>query len=259
MKPFRFIIALGVGGYLSVLASAQAPPPPPKSERPEPAATAAVSPCPKVEIQAPGNRILREGQPVGFGLNISGGDPNVVPTIVWNVSAGSILSGQGTRSIQVDTAGTGQYREIVADIWLGGYSGECTVQANATVKVVGPASKFDEFGDLHVEKENERLTSAVMAISQNTDNILMIAYAGRNNIRGYASTALRRMKTYLGTLGVPSDRVGTMDGGFREEPGYEIWVVPVGAETPKPTPTIDRKDIVFPKTTPSRTTPAKKP
>ena len=255
MKPTRFIVTLVASACFSSVLFGQAPPPP----KPEPGNAATVSPCPKVEIQSPGGRILREGQPVTFGINISGGDPNVVPTIVWNVSAGSIVSGQGTKSIQVDTSGAGQYREIMADIWLGGYAGECAVQANATVKVVGPASKLDEFGDLAVEKENERLHTAAGTIAQNTDNIVVIAYAGRNNARFYASTALRRMKTYFGTLGVPSDRVGTVDGGFREEPGYEIWIVPVGAETPKPTPTIDRKDIVYPKTTPVRTAPVKKP
>ena len=254
MRAKCLLIALGVGGFLAVMVPGQAPPP-----KPEPANAAAVSPCPKVDIQAAGGRVLREGQPVSFGANIAGGDPNVVPTIVWNVSAGSIVSGQGTKSIQVDTTGAGQYREIMADIWLGGYSGECVVQANAAVKVVGPAIKLDEFGDLAGENENEKLTSAAAAIAQNTDNIVLIGYAGRTNVRGYAATALRRMKAHFGTLGVPSDRVGTLDGGFREEPGYEIWIVPVGAEAPKPTPTVDRKDIVYPRAAPVKTTPVRKP
>ena len=255
MKNVRNVVILAAGTFLSTFVSGQAPPPP----KPEPGNSAAVSPCPKVEIQAPGNRVLREGQPVTFGANISGGDPNVVPSIVWNVSAGSITAGQGTKNIQVDTSGAGQSREIIADVWLGGYSGECLVQANAAVKVVGPASKVDEFGELEIEKENERLANAAMAIAQNNDNILLIGYAGRTSARGYAATSLRRMKTYFMTNGVPSERVGTLDGGFREDPGYEIWVVPVGADTPKPTPTVDRKEIVYPKTTPVKTTPAKKP
>ena len=143
-------------------------------------------------------------------------------------------------------------REIVADVWLGGYAGECVVQAATSVKVVGHATKVDEFGDLTPETENERLANAASAVAQNNDTIYLIAYAGRSNVRGYAVTALRRMKSHLGSIIGHPDRVGTIDGGFREAPAYEVWVVPVGADIPKPSPTVDRKEIVFPKTVPTR-------
>lgn len=213
----------------------------------------AASPCPRFEIQNPAMRTVREGQPVMFAANISGGDKTVTPSIVWTVSAGVIKDGQGTRRIEVDTNGAGADRQIVADLWLGGYAPECGSQAPAqSIKVVPPASKADEFGDLAVEKENERIEAIAGVLSQSSDNLYLIAYAGRSNVRGYAGTALRRIKAQLATRGIPANRIGAIDGGFREQPAYELWIVPEGAEPPRPTPTIDRKEIVYPKTTPAR-------
>ena len=39
-------------------------------------------------------------------------------------------------------------------------------------------------------------------------------------------------------------RITTIDGGFREVPITELWIVPPGAEPPKPTPTIKPDEVV---------------
>jgi len=248
-----FVIAPALYVTFSLGGFAQQPlnPPPPKPPPP--------SPCPKLEIQGQAAKSVRDGQPVSFGVNLSGGDPNVTPTIVWNISAGSIKEGQGTHRIDVDTTGAGADRQIVAELWVGGYGPECPSQASAAVKVIGFAQKVDEFGELDPEKENERLASIAANVSPTVDSIYIIAYAGRTNARGYASNALKRIRTQFGANGLAPQRVGALDGGFREEVAYEIWIVPEGAEQPRPTPTVDRKDIVFPSLTPVRTTPAKTP
>jgi hypothetical protein len=114
--------------------------------------------------------------------------------------------------------------------------------------------KFDEFGMVAVEDENEKLGSAVRAAQFGNDKVYLIGYAGRNSERMFASNALRRMRDQIVKSGFPTGRVLAYDGGFREQPAFEVWIVPEGAEPPKPTPTIDRKDIVFPPVT--RTRPA---
>ena len=163
--------------------------------------------------------------------------------------------GQGTKTITVDTNGSGADRQIIADLLVGGYAPECTNQATATVAVAGPAKKVDEFGDLPEKEEGERLDAVVAALNQYPDRAYLIAYAGKTNVRGYATNSLRRLKAYILKAGIQSERVAAVDGGFREEPAYEVWIVPVGAESPRSTPTVDRKDIVYPKTPP----PVKKP
>jgi hypothetical protein len=249
-----------ISGF-GVAAFAQAPPPPPPmkpgTQQPavQPGQQPAAVPCPQLVVQGPG-RSVRDGEQISFAANIGGGDPNVQPVFNWSISSGTIVNGQGTRTIQVDSTGAGNDRQITADLLIGGYSFECRNSATATVPVAAPAKKVDEFGDLPAQDESGKLDSIVNYLNQAPDRIYVIGYAGRNNVRGYASDVLRRMKAYT-TGKAPADRVVMIDGGFREQPAYEIWVVPIGAEPPRPSPTIDRKDIVYPKPPPR--TPVKKP
>jgi hypothetical protein len=230
------------------------PPSPPSQQNPDKPGQEKGSPCPQTQIQSQA-RTIREGQPVAFTARITGGDKNVTPSILWNVSAGSILDGQGTTRIDVDSTGAGEHRAIVAELWLGGYAPECPAQSTPfRVNIVPPAVKFDEFGMVAVEDENEKLGSAVRAAQYGNDKVYLIGYAGRNSERMFASNALRRMRDQIVKSGFPTGRVLAYDGGFREQPAFEVWIVPEGAEPPKPTPTIDRKDIVFPPVT--RTRPA---
>jgi hypothetical protein len=219
----------------------------------------AVIPCPQIQVQVANPRVMRDGEQVVFAANVGGGDPSVQPVYSWSVSAGIIVNGQGTRNITVDSTGAGNYRQIMADLLIAGYSYECNTRATATIQVAAPPKKVDEFGDLPAQDEEGKLNSIVNYLSQGSpDRIYIIGYAGRNNVRGYAADVLRRMKGFLAKAGTPADRVVAVDGGFRELPAYEIWVVPIGSESPKATPTIDRKDIVYPKP-PPRTPPAKAP
>lgn len=42
---------------------------------------------------------------------------------------------------------------------------------------------------------------------------------------------------------VSKDRFELIDGGYNSEYRVELWVLPIGAEPPKPSPTLERKDI----------------
>lgn len=250
MPVFVLALAIAVG--------AQSDPPPQPAQNAEAAKEKQASPCPQVAIQTPTPRSIREGQSVSFNARISGGDKNVTPSILWNVSGGSIRDGQGTPRVDVDSTGAGVYREIVAELWLGGYAAECATQPPPyKLTVIPPASKLDEFGQLPLEEESEKLGDAVKAAQFGNDKIVLIGYAGRSSERMFASTSLRRMRDQVLRSGLPAARLGAYDGGFREQPAFEVWIVPEGAEPPKPTPTIDRKDIVLPPVT--RTRPTRKP
>lgn len=242
-----------------ISSSAQVPPPtrPPQPQvTPKTPQQPAVVPCPQIRIQPP-NRIMRDGERVSFMVNIGGGDPKVQPMFSWSISSGTIVSGQGTRNIVVDSTGAGNDRQIIADLLVGGYSFECNNRVTSTVQIAAPSKKVDEFGDLPDVDEAGKLDSIINYLQQAPDRVWIIGYAGRNNVRGYAADVLRRMRAYLAKTPGIVERVSAVDGGFREQPAYEIWVVPVGSDQPKATPTIDRRDIVYPKPPPR--TPVKKP
>src|SRR5436190_3382622 len=170
MNSRSFPVTLVFLSLFAVPMFAQTPPPTVRTEKVI-QANAEASTCPKIDIQSASGKVLKDGQPAVFGASIAGGEAHITPTIVWSVSAGSILNGQGTRTINVDTTGAGQNREIVADLWVGGYAPECASQASTILKVIGPAAKLDEFNELTVEKENEKLAGAVNALSNTNDSV----------------------------------------------------------------------------------------
>jgi len=59
-------------------------------------------PCPTIEIVGPTGGLCRR-QRVSLTANLGGIDPRFKPTFKWSVSAGTIISGQSTSSIEVDT------------------------------------------------------------------------------------------------------------------------------------------------------------
>lgn len=218
------------------------------------------SQCPTLSVQAQPPQGVRDGQKVYFTANIIGGDPNVVPVIVWNVTAGSIVQGQNMRRIEVDSTGAGGSpdREIKAEPWISGYAPECVVQSFAAVKVIPPAAKFGEFGEIGDDAFKQNIDALAAFLSQSsTDDVYVIAYAGRTSDRGFANNWLRRIRTALVAAGVESRRISALDGGFRETPLFDFWIVAPGAEPPNPSPTIKRNEIVYPKPLPKTSTPKK--
>jgi len=117
---------------------------------------------------------------------------------------------------------------------------------------------------------------------QNSQNskIYVVYYGGRfrkttfwdkktkvNKIRlknPHRDDALNRAKAiplYLTTQeGFPAEirnslknKIILINGGFRQDFGMEIWLVPTGAALPEPTPTIDEKNVKFRNGKPSGT------
>ena len=228
-------------------------PTPTPSPRPTPTPDPRSVPCPNVSVQPQGAQLVRDGQSVNFAANIVGGDPKIQPTILWGTSAGTINKGQYTRSIEVDSTGAGSTpdREIRADLWVGGYAPECLLQASAKVKIIAPAVKFGEFGEIKPDVMTVNLKALANFLEQSPDNLYLIAYAGRTSERGFTFNWVKRIKDELTFVGVAPKRIMAIDGGFREAPLFDFWLVPAGSEPPRPTPTVRLEEIVYPKPTPT--------
>jgi hypothetical protein len=223
---------------------------------PSPAQSAAseqVPACSAITVQPQPAGTVREGQKVYFTVSYQTVQPRNGTTIIWNTSSGSIVRGQGTSRIEVDSTGAGATaeREVKADVWISG-SPECVMQATAAVKVIAPATKFGDFGEVSSEAFAANIKSLADYMSQSPDFLYVIAYAGRNSERGFTQNWLKRIKTGLSQAGVADSKVYAVDGGFREQPLFDFWIVPIGADPPRPEPTIKRSEIVYPKTTPAK-------
>jgi hypothetical protein len=71
-------------------------------------------------------------------------------------------------------------------------------------------------------------------------------FRGRLPKRGEAAVRAARLKTYLvSRRGIPAERIQLIDGGFMKEWYAQIWLVPPGAEFPKPDPVIPIEKMKF--------------
>lgn len=105
--------------------------------------------------------------------------------------------------------------------------------------------KIDEFGNISCEDELARLDNFSVHL-QNAASAhgYIIVYGGRRGKRNEAKARAARMKYWLTHIRLlPSRRIVTIDGGYREEQTSELWIVAPGDPAPIPTPTVRVEDV----------------
>jgi hypothetical protein len=189
--------------------------------------------CPNVSIYCPD--VQQAGTPITFTASVSGGTPGVTPVYNWVVSAGTILSGQGTATITVDTAGlSGQ--PITATVEVAGYNLDCRAQCQAAVPASVNPAKFDEIGEVARDDEKARLDLFAIEL-QNSPGAqgYIIGYGGSNKRYGTGAQRAQRAREYVViTRGIDGSRIVTLDGGQRATGSTQLWLVPPGATPPRP-------------------------
>lgn len=194
--------------------------------------------CPAITIETPSAIICPESE-VTFTAGVEGTDPNV--THHWTVSAGRIISGQGTPTIRVATvnaradqidAGVNATVEVVGGQW-----GSCsrTASRGVQVKAFCPDRKFDTFlGTASLEEEKARLGNFASRLrgEPHTMGIITLCFGGKM-LAGEAEARLERARKYLvDELGIEADRVYTREGDALEELTIELWVMPTNPHAP---------------------------
>lgn len=189
--------------------------------------------CPNVTVSCPD--AASENAPATFTATISGGSAGITPTYNWTVSAGRIISGQGTTSITVDTAGlAGQ--SIRANLDVGGYGMRCPASCATSIPIVNKPHKFDEYYDIARNDEKARLDNyAIQLQSEPSSQGYIIVYPSRKASAAQAQARAQRVSDYLvNSRGIDSHRVVITMGPPREDWLFELWVVPEGAPPPIP-------------------------
>jgi len=90
--------------------------------------------CPSMMVSCADKTVEADG-PITFSASISGGFPYMEPTYRWSISAGTIVTGQNTLSIRVDTKGIADGTEITATLTVGGLPVECSSRVSCTTKI----------------------------------------------------------------------------------------------------------------------------
>jgi hypothetical protein len=187
--------------------------------------------CPNVSIYCPDTVAL--GSPVTFTANLSGGTPGITPVYNWTVSAGTIISGQGTPSIQVDSTGLGG-QSITATLSVAGYQLNCTATCTVQIPRKISSTLVDYYPPIQMNDEKARLDNFAIQL-QNDPNAkgYVVVYGGAKAKPGEKQKRIRRAYDYLvNTRGISADRLVTMEGGMRDQTTTELWIVPLGADPP---------------------------
>lgn len=191
--------------------------------------------CPNVEVTCPTN--IGIDQPLTFTSRATGGTPaGVTPLYNWSVSAGTIMEGQGTDTIKVDTTGlAGQ--TVRASLSIGGYNLECAADCAVSIPVPRLVSRrFDEFPDISRNNEKARLDNFAIELQNDpTATAYVIVYPGRSNRKSEVQHRASRIIEYLVySRGLDGHRIVTLVGPARNELSVELWVTPQGAPPPNP-------------------------
>jgi hypothetical protein len=210
------------------------------------------SPCPyPVNISAPTQ--VNEGEIITYTADVAyNGSASL--NFTWTVSPGNakLLSGAGTPTITVDSTGlSGQH--ITATLVVDDGSGDpiCrqTAQASTfvppTPPIDHPSRQFDVCCSCSFDDQKARLDNLAVELQNDpSTTTYVIAYGGRTSRIGQADLLGSRARDYLvRNRGIDRSRIVVINGGFREEDCVELWVVPSGATTPQPTPTLQPGDV----------------
>ena len=191
--------------------------------------------CPAIEISCPTNVAI--DQPLTFTSRYSGGVPaDVKPVYNWTVSAGTIIEGQGTDTIKVDTKGLAG-ETVRASLSMGGYNLECAADCAVSIPLPRVISrKFDEFPDISRNDEKARLDNFGIELQNDPTSVgYVIVYPGRTSKRAEVQDHFGRVIDYLvNSRGMDKNRIRTIEGPKRDHIFVELWVTPQGATPPNP-------------------------
>lgn len=224
-------------------------------------------PCPyPVKVTAP--EVVNDGDTITFASDVAYGGTAPL-NYTWTVSPPSvrILSGAGTDTLTVDSTGIGDQR-ITAILVVDDGSGDptCRQMAQATTGVLKPPpprpvpTKFDEFPSVAFDDDKARLDNFAIEMQNSPDaQGYIFVYGGRTSRAGQADRLAERTRNYLvQTRGIDASRLVIVNGGYRETDGFEMWLVPQGAEPPRPSPTVQPSEVRPQAERPVRRTPRRR-
>lgn len=186
--------------------------------------------CPNVAIECPDRVVVNE--PLTFRSSVSGGS-NVRQTYNWSVSAGSIIDGQGTDTIHVDTTGLAG-KSVTATLSMGGYNLDCTATCTVQFPVPVECKKFDEFPSIAYNDLKARLDNYAIDLQNDpTATAYVIVYPGQRGRPGEVQKNTTRIVDYLvNSRGINAARIVTLVGPPRDVLLVELWLCPQGAKPP---------------------------
>jgi len=187
--------------------------------------------CPSISVSGPDT--VAVGAPATFTANVTGGTPGVAPIYNWTVTGGTIISGQGTPSITVDTVGlAGQ--PVTANLAVEGFKLNCGSGFTTQIQRKITSTLTDFYPPLKRDDEKARLDNfAIQLQNDPSAKGYIIVYGAPGTKSGEKQKRIKFDVDYLvATRGIDSTRLVTLEGGMRDQLTTELWIVPLGADPP---------------------------
>ena len=186
--------------------------------------------CPTVTIASAAE--VNAGDAAEFKVSVTGGSADVFPLYNWSLSAATIVAGQGTSSIQVDTNGMSGGDVIKAMVDVLGYPGSCDTSASASITVVARASRVFE-GAYTNDAEFAQMLDALISERAADGKAYVVFYAGSAAPAGEVDKLKQTAKAHIESKGEDPADYPFMDGGEREQTTIEFWVARAGEKGPQ--------------------------
>jgi hypothetical protein len=209
--------------------------------------------CQIVSIEVP--ETIEEGSTIVISAKLSTVVPTARPEFKWQINTGTIIAGEGTSSITVDTTGLGG-QLIEATVSVSGISTVCLTAATGSVSVreTGPTCglPLDQYGDIRFEDEKARLDNfAIQLFNDKGATGYILVYAGKQTYESEAAERLLRAKNYLVRVRkMDPARIFIIDGGYRQEYSVTLIIAPPGADPPSTMPDLSPAEIQLTKSRP---------
>ena len=190
-------------------------------------------PCTKM----PGTAgVVEAGTPMKFVATLSGKVDNLTLEYEWKVSAGTIMSGQGTCMIMVDTTGLANGTNITAEVTVKGLPCDCPNKASETGSVMVReiiSERFDEFGNLPRDEVRARVDALIVALGNEPNALGYVVLYGTDK---EIAQRQKLIEDHIAFRKYDASRIRFVKGGAnpRGESGAwtKFWILPPGAEPP---------------------------
>lgn len=168
-----------------------------------------------------------------FQATVKGGSADVDPLYNWTVSAGIIVSGQGTSGILVTAEGMAAGDVITATVDVLGYPGSCDTAASASSTVVKKALKVFEGAYANDDVLIQHLYTLFENRAQG-GKVYIVLYAGRGAPAGEVDRIRKVAKQHIENAGEDPADYPFLEGGKRDQTTIAFWMAGPGDEAPAP-------------------------
>lgn len=187
--------------------------------------------CPTLDVTGPSSAVA-PGEVMTFTATVTGGSQSTV-TYDWSVTSGTIIEGQGTPSIRVQTTPEMAGTNVTATVNIGGLCDTCPEKSASETGIVAAPATFtetDSFGVLPNDEVRGRLDAYFSQLQNDpTATGVIINYGSARDV-ARRETLIRNHITFRN---FDASRI-TLIRGEGTELRTRLFLVPAGVTPPTP-------------------------